>query len=287
MDNLDKRAIIFMSSFTVLIYATVIIYSLSPILGNLSTENIGKGSEDRVLPFPFRWFDLPTSTTPYYEILFVIETLSAVHSGVCFCCFDNFLCILFMHVGGQFKILQNQLQTIMTNESSKDKSAGIYNEFKHCLKSHYALLSYVDKLEYVFCFPLMIQLLVSSVVLCVSGFQICLVDGIFMKRLLFLMYFLGGLIQIYLITLNCNDIMEESSAIGNAIYNSDWETKPYGDFYQIRKDMIIVMVRAKRPCYITAWKFFPISLESFTKVLSMTASYYTLLCTMESDVIEQ
>ncbi|XP_017796293.1 PREDICTED: uncharacterized protein LOC108577627 [Habropoda laboriosa] len=215
------------------------------------------------------------------------STLSVVHSGICFCCFDNFLCILSMHVGGQFKILQNKLQTVLSEKSSKEKSAGLYKEFKECVQYHHLLLSYVEKLEYVFCVPLMIQLLVSSIVLCVSGFQLSLVNGVLMKRLLFLNYFLGGVIQIFLITLNCNDIMEQSGAIGTAIYSCNWERNVYNHFYQFRKDMMIVMVRAKRPCYISAAKFFPISLESFTKVLSATASYYTLLRTMEMDVIEQ
>ena len=36
------------------------------------SDNIGKNETDRSLPFNI-WINLPVTSTPYYEILFVIE----------------------------------------------------------------------------------------------------------------------------------------------------------------------------------------------------------------------
>lgn len=66
--------------------------------------------------------------------------------------------------------------------------------------------------------------------------------------------------------MNCDNIIQESGAMGNAIYNSNWADTPYDVFNRFRKDMITVMLRSKRPSNITAAKFFPISLQSFTNV---------------------
>ena len=105
----------------------------------------------------------------------VLQVMSALHSGICFCCFDNLLCILTLHVGAQFKILQNRLETIFGN-FSEEKSLETYEEFKKCIMNHHFLITYVEKLECVFCFPLMFQLLMSSIVLCLSGFQLTMVS---------------------------------------------------------------------------------------------------------------
>ncbi|OAD60884.1 Putative odorant receptor 13a [Eufriesea mexicana] len=101
-------------------------------------------------------------------------------------------------------------------------------------------------------------------------------NEVLMKKVLFLAYIFGGFIQIFLITMNCNNIMDESGAIGNAIYNSNWAETSYDEFNQFRKDMVTVMLRSKCPCKVTAAKFFPISLQSFTNfVLRLTGAWIT------------
>ncbi|KOX69023.1 Odorant receptor Or2 [Melipona quadrifasciata] len=172
------------------------------------------------------------------------KVMSALHTGICFCCFDNLLCILTLHVAGQFKILQNRLETIFGN-FSEEKSFETYEEFKECIIYHHLLITYVEKLECVFCFPLM-------------------ASEELVKKYLFLSYAISGVVQVYMITRICDDIMEESSSVGNALYNCNWEKTSYIMFNKLRKDMIVVMIRTKYPCYLTAAKFFPISLKSFT-----------------------
>ncbi|XP_017766925.1 PREDICTED: odorant receptor 13a-like [Eufriesea mexicana] len=277
MDDLDKRITHLILFYVLLIYATSFVYMLYGI-----TESVGKAGEDRIHPIRFRLLKNPT-TTPYYEVVFVLETVSTTHMGICFCSFDNFLYVLSMNIGGQFKILRNKMETIFIRDDSKGKSIQTYHEFKKCIAHHHLLISFVNKLECVFCFPLICQLLISSIVLCVAGFQLSTHNEVLMKKVLFLAYIFGGFIQIFLITMNCNNIMDESGAIGNAIYNSNWAETSYDEFNQFRKDMVTVMLRSKCPCKVTAAKFFPISLQSFTNVLSTTASYLTLLRTMANE----
>ncbi|XP_076175220.1 odorant receptor 13a-like [Ptiloglossa arizonensis] len=222
--------------------------------------------------------------TPYYEIIFVIETFLALHVGVCFCCFDNFFYTLCIHVSGQFEILQHNLRTILVRIPLKEKRVIPYDKFVNCVEHHNLLISFVQKLEYTFCYPNMGQLLISSIMLCTSGFQLCLVSDHenFLKRLLYVTYFFGGLIQIFLITMNSNNIIVQSNAVGDAVYQCSWETSSCELYDKLRKNILIIMIRSHRPSYLTAAKFFSISLESFTKViaaivLGTTASYFTLL----------
>ena len=114
-----------------------------------------------------------------------LQAFACTHAGVCFCCFDVFLCMLNIHTAAQFKILQHNIETICivndreitknqldSQKSSVKYSEACYNKFKSCVRRHQDLIKYVEDLESVFTFLVLAQLLVSSVMLCVAGFQV-------------------------------------------------------------------------------------------------------------------
>lgn len=53
-----------------------------------------------------------------------------------------------------------------------------------------------------------------------------------------------------------------SSSIAEGVYNSNW----YNGQSTIKKQLLLVMLRAQRPQYLTALKFSNVSLMSFTLV---------------------
>lgn len=65
------------------------------------------------------------------------------------------------------------------------------------------------------------------------------------------------------------------------IYNCNWEDDHYP--LALKKGLVLMLVRAQKPLRITALKFSFLSLESFTKILSTSASYFALLRTMIED----
>ena len=93
--------------------------------------------------------------------------------------------MLNIHTAAQFKILQHNIETICivndreitknqldSQKSSVKYSEACYNKFKSCVRRHQDLIKYVEDLESVFTFLVLAQLLVSSVMLCVAGFQV-------------------------------------------------------------------------------------------------------------------
>ena len=71
-------------------------------------------------------------------------------------------------------------------------------------------------------------------------------------------------------------LMEQCAMVAESAYNCDWYNKPIA----FQKSMCLIMIRAQRPSGITAAKFYFISLESFSMVLSSSLSYFTLLQTI-------
>nr|XP_033340148.1 odorant receptor Or2-like [Megalopta genalis] len=79
-------------------------------------------------------------------------------------------------------------------------------------------------------------------------------------------------------TYSCDVVMHESLKVAAGIYDSPWCYLTFNDHGRmLRKDVVLIIMRCKFPCCITARRFFPVTLETYTKVWSTAASYFTLL----------
>ncbi|XP_070160254.1 odorant receptor 13a-like isoform X3 [Polyergus mexicanus] len=213
-------------------------------------------------------------------------TIALIHSGLCFCCFDNLLGLLNMHTAGQFKMLQHRLETIFQNIERKDsveffdgkREHQVFEEIIECVTIHRKLIWYSERMEYFFMYTTLAQLLVSSVLLCVSGLQIFLGHNMtIVRRMIFVAHAIACFFQLFLVTCTSNDLIDESRAIGDAAYNANWQVLSHDNNKGVRNAVLMIMIRAMRPCSISAGGFFPVSLETFMTVLSTAVSYFTLL----------
>ncbi|KAL6435405.1 hypothetical protein ACFW04_005413 [Cataglyphis niger] len=282
VERIDRKGIILLFTFTFFVQGAVFTYILAPII-----ENRGKNETERILIFNV-WVGFPTNVSPNFEILFFLQTVAIIHSGLCFCCFDNLLGLINMHTAGQFKMLQHRLETIIQkverqnivelfNEKGERQ---VFEEVIECITIHRKLIWYSEKMEYFFMYTTLAQLLVSSVLLCVAGLQIMLVSShgmTIVRRMIFIAHSIACFFQLFLVTCTSNDLMDESRAIGDAAYNANWQVLSHNDNKGVRNAVLMIMIRAMRPCSISAGGFFPVSLETFMTVLSTAVSYFTLL----------
>ncbi|XP_054008693.1 odorant receptor 13a-like [Hylaeus anthracinus] len=271
----------FICVFTCCAHATVFSYVLSPIV-----VNIGRNETDRVLPFQMRISLI--SLTPYFEITFVLQALFLYQVGVCYFCFDNLLCIINLHVSSQFRILQYRMENMQTVDKEKDSDSLItckshstdkcYSIFKTCIQQHQALITYCSKLEKVFSSFSLGQVLVFSVLICLGGYQVLMSNAPFATRMIFIFHIMGCTAQLFMFTYSCDCLIQDSTNIATAMYAAPWSRLPMDkDGRTLRKDLILVILRSRVPCCLTANKFFPISLETYTGIMSTAMSYFTLL----------
>lgn len=75
-------------------------------------------------------------------------------------------------------------------------------------------------------------------------------------------YFVLMLFQLTIYCYNGNEISMQSEQISVAAYNTDW----FGAEDSIKKNLILMMVRAQRPIKITAGKFVFLSLATLMNV---------------------
>ncbi|CAK9824227.1 Odorant receptor 13a [Anthophora retusa] len=280
-----RQCTLFICFFTIFTQATILFYFINPVIAN-----IGRNASDRLLPFNM-WVNLPLTETPYYEMTYVLQTLSLYHIGVGYFCFDNFLCIMNLHVATQFRILQHRMENIAhlvekgkqegnikVNVSSPYFATECYTVLKNYIRQHQKLIAYCTKLEEVFNTIILIQLLIFSLLMCLDGYQILMANTPIRTRLIFTCHFMACMCQLLMFTYSCDCIIRESSNTAEAVYSGPWTLLSMtASGRMLRKDLTLIILRSSVPCYLTAKGFFAVSLETYTKVLSTAASYFTLL----------
>ncbi|XP_076678497.1 odorant receptor 10-like isoform X2 [Andrena cerasifolii] len=236
------------------------------------------------------WVDIDwLSETPYYELIYFVQVLSLYHICISFFSCDNFLCLMSLHIATQFRILQYRLQNLtdlkalkMQDETS-DKALLYYAEqchetFKQCVRDHQALIIYCYTLETVFTEMALGQVLTSSALMCLQAYQLTQSGARIIRRMIYICFFMASLTQLLMFTYSCDHIIEESTNVGTAAYTGPWTHLPMNKYSKmLRNNMLVIMLRSKVPCCVTACGFFPVRLETYTTVLSTAMSYFTLL----------
>ncbi|CAL1676898.1 unnamed protein product [Lasius platythorax] len=284
----DKLGMAMVYTFTLIVYVATFNYVFAPFF-----EDRGINKTEKILPFKL-WFDFPYHS-PYYEVTYVIQSLSTIHSGICTCCFDNFVSTFNIHTAAQLKILAHKVERIAEDcidivtgqkyRSETDIAMLTFRNLRDCVQQHHKLIHYVHNMQRVFAVILLGQLLLSGIVICFGGFQFLAAD-VAIRKCIFAFHFVGGLIQLLIYTWTCNDIIVQSTAISDAAYNSKWYLLPdNGPGKAVRKGLLLIMIRARRPCILTAGSFAVMSLDTFTGILSTAMSYFTLLRQMSEENI--
>ncbi|XP_076650262.1 odorant receptor 13a-like [Halictus rubicundus] len=224
--------------------------------------------------------------------------LLVYQAGLCHFCFDNILCIMNLHVATQFRILQYRLSTLKSETVVEDSASRVpsaaensYMMFRRYVQQHKMLIAYCNKLEEVFNLIVFAQVFIFSVLICLSGLQILMnvIQNLFnyvanIEKLIFnqgksgIFYRQLQLADLLMFTYSCDGLIQESLNVAPAVYSSPWAYLPMDKHGKmLRKDVVLVIMRSRIPCCLTAKGFFPVSLETYTKVWSTAASYFTLL----------
>ncbi|XP_076678403.1 odorant receptor 13a-like [Andrena cerasifolii] len=199
------------------------------------------------------------------------------------------MCIINLHLASQFRILQYRLTNmhVVTNHEKQMESASkdpaknavtYYAMFKRCVKQHQMLIEFSYHLERVFTLIVLGQVLLFSILMCLDGYLVLMDDAPTTKRLIFVFHITGCMCQLLMFTYSCDCLVQESTAVASAVYSAPWSLLSMSkDGKELRKDMVLVIMRSRVPCCLTASGFFIVSLETYTRVLSTAVSYFTLL----------
>ena len=135
------------------------------------------------------------------------------------------------------------------------------DEVKSIIRYHQRILALCDDLKEIFVPVVIWQFMLSSVLLCVVGFQLLSFVGQAMM-ICYIAYFSAISIQIFLFSYAGTQITYESSAIGDAIYCSGWYTYPP----RVRKWLRFAIECSQKGVKMKA-AFYEMSMHTFISVI--------------------
>ncbi|THK32853.1 odorant receptor 49b [Diachasma alloeum] len=277
MKQCATRSGVIIIASVVLCHATLIFYYIKPLI-----VNQGKNESDRVLPFKI-WLDLPVTMTPWYEILYVVEVISAYHCCICYFCFDNFLCQINITLVGQFMILQEELRNICDRSDDSSKATPmdeicIYLRFKKCIIKHQDLINFIELVKELYKNTILGMVLVLSILICLELFLLITTSGELFTEMHSFVNVCSGIVQLFLFMLTCNDLAEASVELSHAAYDVKWFFLRSGVWKkQLVHDLATVIRRSQKPCNLAVGGFSSVSLQTFTSICNTSFSYLALM----------
>ncbi|KAG5314235.1 OR9A protein, partial [Acromyrmex insinuator] len=249
-------------------YISVTIYSLIPLLGEDLVDDqdvqINRTNEDIVLDYPMpsrcalEYLHVPRSM---YEFICIFEFIVLVLTCTCNHGNDSLFLNITLHMCGQVKILKANFVNFVVS------SPQVYDRFNDLIRRHNYLIELAKELTESISIVLLTQLFISSILLCIMGFQFILAlkthNVVVMgKSAMVLCTFLTQLSIYSFIGDHLKSQMEE---VGFFIYQSNWYDLPT----KLARNLIFIIMRTRSPAKLLAGNFI-VNIYANTRYMAVT-----------------
>ncbi|XP_011143385.2 odorant receptor 43a-like isoform X1 [Harpegnathos saltator] len=199
--------------------------------------------------------------SPFFEVAFIGQALSISLAAISYTGIDNFLGLVVFHICAQLDLLKYRLLNL---HNFRDFNASLsYN-----VKDHLRLIRSVDAIDNTFNLMLLALLLFFGILFCMQGFLIIsIIDGnggdVSIMRICWLVSILiNTFAHMCLYCIVGEILIAKCDGVYYATYGLAWYTlKP-----NQARDMMLMMIRAEKPLYITAGRIFPMTMSLFCSV---------------------
>ncbi|XP_019883241.1 odorant receptor 13a-like [Camponotus floridanus] len=255
--NVEERIImrkhVFMSriaSFPLLFcsYYAAVVFTLTALMMNHDERNVT--DENMMLEYPLpskctlKYFHAPTSM---YKIFFIIQSMSLIIVSNCNKGSDALFINIILHICGQMKILRSHFANVDATNSQ------IYDRFKKLIQRHIYLIEMTRKLVDVMSFILLLELFITSICLCVMGFQfiVALKEKDVVKMAQSLMVQIVFLVTLSVYSFIGRYLKSQMEDIGYSIYQIAWYEFPM----KLTRNLVFIFMQTEGPAMLQAGNF--------------------------------
>ncbi|XP_057332851.1 odorant receptor 83a-like isoform X2 [Microplitis mediator] len=159
------------------------------------------------------------------------------------------------------------------HNNNDDINDCFYERFKICIKQHQKIIQTVDDLNATFSVYMLMQVAISTGLLCLNGFQviICKDSSAVIK------FFLGLVIALIQLLFWCwygNKFVSMADSLTNCQWFSGWENSYNGSLKNI---LTISMIQSLRPLEFHAIGLFKFTIPTFVDIIRKSYSVFILL----------
>ncbi|EDV46924.1 uncharacterized protein Dere_GG17935 [Drosophila erecta] len=275
-----------MATFTImtsLLSCLIIMYCVLPLVEIF----FGPAFDAQNKPFPYKMifpYDAQSSSIRY-----VLTYVFTSYAGICVVTTlfaeDTIFGFFITYTCGQFQLLHQRIAGLFRGSNADLAETIQLERLKRIVEKHNNIINFAKRLEDFFNPILLANLMISSVLICMVGFQIITGRNMFIGDYVkFIIYISSALSQLYVLCENGDALIKQSTLTAQILYECQWEgsdriesDSPAPTSKRIRNHISFMILCSQQPVRITAFKFSTLSLQSFTAILSTSISYFTLL----------
>ncbi|THK32892.1 odorant receptor 22b-like [Diachasma alloeum] len=232
---------------------------------------------NRMLPFK-SWIPYNIDSDLSFWLTYIQQNLAAYISAYVSICYDTIVPGCMVLTCAQLQIFKSRLQDFRpdddkNHEEHLNNHDGDKKLISNCVQHHLKILQFVESTNNIFTFTLFTQFSISSLVICVSVYDLSKstpFTGDFVEVVLYLM---SMLLELYIFCLYGNDVTVESGRIAGHIYDLDWPSLKTS----VQKELLIIMTRTMKPLRFISGHVYVLSLASFTGLLKTSYTTYNVL----------
>ncbi|XP_064215780.1 LOW QUALITY PROTEIN: odorant receptor 46a-like [Tribolium castaneum] len=241
-----------------------------------------KTYKDRKLPME-AWYPFDSTKSPFYQLCYVYQMAAVAVAVMVILNVDTLVAAMNICIGLQCDLLCDNLRNLHTNTSKS-----MNQKLIECIKHHQNIISFAEKFRQAFNWSIFLQFFVSTTSLGIVMFKITRVSHETIKSRFstkfqfslyvseyyrFISYACSVLVQVFIYCWFGNEVIVKSSKIPYALFESDWTQ----DSLEMKKNMIVFILRTQKTLKITVCHVFDLSLPTFLTILKTGWSYFAFM----------
>nr|XP_033199754.1 odorant receptor 46a-like [Bombus vancouverensis nearcticus] len=242
--------------YALLVESSVVVMSVLTLLGALY-----KGEHHKLA---FRmWLPWNHTSTATYSFIYSQQILIHAFNGLLHVACDSLIWTLLMFICNQIEIFGYRLKKIEQGT----------NDCKLCIRYHNLIYRFATMINEEFKLMIFVQFAVSTLTICMNLYILTGTNISLEMIVKIIMFSSCMLTQIYILCWYGNEVELKSLEISNMIFEIDWlalkETT--------KRDLLMIMMRARSPIQMTSVYVVTMNLKSFVILLKTSYSAYNLL----------
>ncbi|KAL6442545.1 hypothetical protein ACFW04_002610 [Cataglyphis niger] len=253
-----------------IMFTSFILGTTLPAFGLSMRYLTNKTDPGRLMPLQTYYF-YDRDKSPFYEITYVLQTIGIFMIATAYTGTDCFLSLLVFHVCGQLENLKARVIDL-------DKFTNFESILSHSIQDHIRLIRSISIIDNIFTLMLLAALFYFGILFAFYGFLIgAMITQSSDVSVLRLTFIVIVFINTFAHTCLYCTVGEILVAQCEGVYEAACECKWYRLEPKKAKNLLIIMISANKPLYLTAGKLFPMTMATFCNLLKTSGGYISVL----------
>ncbi|XP_020285644.1 uncharacterized protein LOC109855606 [Pseudomyrmex gracilis] len=275
-----EKSKVFSKQYAFGLYVTWVFYSTMPVIVS-GVYRLLPTNDTYEAKFLYR-LEHVVNMDKYFNLLMFHGFLATFYLVSVPIALDTLFMVCAQHICSLFENIRYNLEQIpaRTNVTLRpnitdDKD---YDIIIYCIKWYKHTLDFSELLSSTFAMSFLIVLGTTVICLSFTAAELIMADFQVDEIIRILTNNLAQLLHLLVLNLSSQLIIDSSSEFQTTIYSCNW----YTTSLRCRHLLKLTLLRASRPCQIKAGKMYVMSMETFSSILQVSMSYFTMLTSMMS-----